>query len=89
MTFWEVTYLDALSFPADERSLHPAVVHPQHPVLVNQLDIVAGAGGGSDRGGVFLMGHWSPLGVEEAEHHISTENVKVPRDNGLHLQNLS
>lgn len=84
-----VPHLHALSLLAGERSLHHAVVLPQHPVLVYQL----GVGGPEGRQGVaaqrVALG-WlrRPLGVVDVEDHVALGHVKVPGDDGAGLRDL-
>lgn len=81
--------LHALSLLAGERSLHHAVVLPQHPVLVDQL----GVGGPEGRQGVAAQRvplGWlrRPLGVVDVKDHVALGHVKVPGDDGAGLRDL-
>lgn len=76
-----VSHLHALAFLAGERGLDHAVILPQRPGLVNQLDIVASWRCDTMRSqGIFTWRLGGPLGVVDVENHVTFAHVKVPGD---------
>lgn len=67
------THLNALAFPADEGRLYTAVICPKDPALVNQLPTDSNPRLlGTELGCLLYM--------IQTEHHVSSEDVKVPGD---------
>ena len=74
-------HLDALPLHAGERGLHHAVILPQSPRLIDELDVVADRR--SDAMGRRCIFAWllrGALGVVDVENNVTLAHVKVPGD---------
>lgn len=82
--------LYALSLAAGECTFHHAVVLPQHPALVYNLDVNRSQGReGVGSQGVLLRHLWDPPGVVDGENNISFRYIKVPGDDRGGLGDLN
>lgn len=82
--------LYALSLAAGECAFHHAVVLPQHPALVYNLDVDRSQGREGVGSQGVLLGHLGdPPGVVDGENNISFRYIKVPGDDGGGLGDLN
>lgn len=83
------THLHALPLLTGEGGLHHAVVLPQGPGLVDELDVVDPRGGDAVRPQGVLAGKLgATFGVVDVEDHVAFAYVEVPGDDGGGVNDL-